>query len=509
MPSLNSYSVGRPKLNKETLIPKYTSFLRDESCLIGHADKIVFPTNINELVQEFTDATSQKSIVTVQGARTGLVGGAVPSGGIIINLSKMNKIITLCEQNDKTLMHVQAGVALQDIETEARKKGLCFPANPTEKTATIGGIFATGATGARKLMYGSTASYVQSIRWILPNGDVWDIVRGKYIFDEYGCIMPNGKSLKCRTDLPFSPLAVNIPRIGMDLIDFFAGSEGQFGVVAELELILLPIPKELWGVIYFFKKDMQALDFSSKLGEWRNAVGKDLLLAAEYFDTSTVTMLTAEKHQHPLLKSLPDFPKDARNAVYVELCSDDADTVEKALMHHLELFSDSGGDDENTWAENSTDGVQRLCDMRHAIIELINSKFAHRYSEDKVCVRYETDFTGSPIKSAEYITMYHKDMATHEMAGCVYGHILENNIHVALMPSSIEDNELCDALINQWAKIVMNDGGQLVSENGIGQLKRNLIHAHMPKMLKDEIKKIKNFFDPQGQMNIFEQGVQL
>ena len=86
--------------------------------------------------------------VTPRGTGTGLVGAAVPiHGGILLDLSTMNKIIEIDEEN--LTVTVETGVLLMDLTKYVEEHDLFYPPDPGEKTATIGGNISTNAGGMR------------------------------------------------------------------------------------------------------------------------------------------------------------------------------------------------------------------------------------------------------------------------------------------------------------------------------------------------------------------------
>ena len=100
--------------------------------------------------------------VTISGARTGTVGGAVPFGGYVISLERMNKIKSI-DQESMTAV-VEPGVILGDFQKAVEAKGLFYPPDPTEWSCQIGGTVATNASGARSFKYGATRGFVRGLR---------------------------------------------------------------------------------------------------------------------------------------------------------------------------------------------------------------------------------------------------------------------------------------------------------------------------------------------------------
>ncbi|MEG0377473.1 MAG: FAD-binding oxidoreductase, partial [Eubacterium sp.] len=165
----------------EGISPGYERYLKDESRVEGKAESICFPETVSDAVEAVRRAYKEKVQITVQGARTGLTGAAVPEKGSILNFSKMKGELKF---NEDGSLYAEAGVTLKEIHDYLRKSKVCFLPNPTEDTAAIGGMFGCNAMGIDGR---DTASSVLGLRWINGKGDLWEIKRGSYIFDKQGC----------------------------------------------------------------------------------------------------------------------------------------------------------------------------------------------------------------------------------------------------------------------------------------------------------------------------------
>lgn len=467
----------------------FEGYLRDESRLSGTADFIVFPENTEPIREALCLAKSRGLSVKVQGARTGLVGGAVPRGGLVLNLSRMNRILGMEDGG----LRAQAGVSLEQIETYAAAQGCFFPPNPTEATATIGGVFATGAAGASSLRYGAASRSIQALCWLTSEGALWELQRGDFVFDEHGCDLPEGKRLRVQPSNAAAPLAFGTPYSGLDLIDFLAGSEGKLGLAAELVLTLLPLPSQSWAVIYFFSEMENAFAFGEALGS-RLERDRQALVCAEFLNGGALSRLKPEK------LGLPPFPKGAEAAVYAELAGEGGSVLEAILAEHLELFAKIGENEENTWAEEGISGLRRFRQLRHAVPALVGEQPGFREEDGRHSARMETDFSGSPQRTADYIRMYQSGLKTEGLSGVIYGHLLQNRLHTAIFCNSPQEAKRANALITRWAERVVADGGTLVTENGVGSLKAALLDALMPKDVQAQRRAIKDFFDPEGRL---------
>lgn len=498
----------------EPIGDRYESYLRDESGLAGTAGGILFPQNTAALAEALAAAGAGQLPLTLQGARTGVVGGALPEGGLVVNLSRMNRLLGLRREAGRWFLRVEAGVTLEQLdafcarpapgafedaasakaaEELAKERRVFFPANPTEASATLGGVYAGGAGGPLGLAYGPAAGHVAAARWVTPAGEVWDIRRGEYRFTETGCPLPGGAPLCCESAGPGHPF---LPAPGTDLLDFLAGTEGALGALAELELALLPQPRETWALVCFFEEEQQALAFAGKLQAWRAGPAGGALQAAEFLDGAALALLDSGRGQNPFVKSLPAFPARRGAALCLELAGDDPDALEAALLAVLALFEEAGGDEQDTWAFNDAQGLRRLRDMRHALPEMLGGEWA----KNPQFGRIETDYAAPPEQVEQTCKMYREGLAGAGLPGCVYGHILQNTLHVALLPQTPAGAGAAASLAEGWGKWVLAQGGQIAAENGVGKLKRPLACRLLPPGQKKFLQGVKQHFDPQGRM---------
>lgn len=150
----------------EPMSEKFAGMLRDESRMEGHADAVARPCDTEQLAQAVKYAAQKGLPITVQGAATGVECGAVPRGGLLVSTRGMNRILGLREDGGKFFLRVQAGVTLEQVEEHLRKplggKAYFFSPNPTEKTATLGGAFASDAVGT----HGRVRDHVGDVLWI-------------------------------------------------------------------------------------------------------------------------------------------------------------------------------------------------------------------------------------------------------------------------------------------------------------------------------------------------------
>jgi len=308
----------------EEMSEKFAGMLRDESRMAGHAEAVARPRDADQLAQAVKYAAQNGMRITVQGAATGVEGGGVPQGGLLISTRGMNRVLGLREDGGSFFLQAQAGVTLEQVEEHLRKplggRAYFFPPNPTEKTATLGGAFASDAIGT--------------------NGRVRGHVR-------------------------------RVSRVE--------------GVIAELELALRPVPKFNWGVLLFFMSPGGANQWYESQGKpWTRAAPRsgvsDLarnkfaratasvgFAGHAYFDTAALTLL---RGHHNGCKP----PGDVCEAIYLELWDEDEAALEEELAAILELFLEAGGREEYAWAAEGLAEMEKFRAMCHAVPELINSE---------------------------------------------------------------------------------------------------------------------------------------
>ena len=135
-------------------------------------DAVVLPET-NEEVSAVIRIASQYDVPVVpRGMSSGLAGGSIPvRGGIVMSLTRMNRILEIDEENMTTT--VQAGVVTADLQAEVEKRGLFYPPDPSSiKQSTIGGNVACNAGGPRCLKYGVTEDYVMGLTVVLADGRI-------------------------------------------------------------------------------------------------------------------------------------------------------------------------------------------------------------------------------------------------------------------------------------------------------------------------------------------------
>ena len=175
------------------------SFLVDASNMPGgHAARVLFPENAQEVAGILAEATRERTPVTVSGAGTGIVGGRVPFGGIVLATDRLNQIIEIIKEGNGGKGVAEAGVVLADYQRVVEAQGLLYPPDPTERSCFLAATVATNSSGARTFKYGPTRNYIQRLKIALATGDVLDLRRGDVQADSEGKLhfgLSSGRSI--------------------------------------------------------------------------------------------------------------------------------------------------------------------------------------------------------------------------------------------------------------------------------------------------------------------------
>lgn len=489
---------------------KYMAYRRDESRMEGAFESISFPEKEEEAAEILRLCAEKNVPVTVQGARTGICGAAVPAGGHVLCTEKMNKVLKVSEEDGAAYLTAQPGLRISEIREALGREGIRgyrLACAPTEETAAIGGAYACNAKGPGGLLHGDIGDSVCGIRFLSPDGRAFSIRRGEYLFDGDGITLPGG-TRAALVDLPekawFTKGPFGLYR-GMDLIDALAGSEGTLGFVTELRLRLEPEAAERWGVLFFFPEEEELLQFLEGILPLRETGFEDggnaKIAAVEFYHRTALLLIDEARGQIEALRRVPDFPVGADCALYVEL--EAADDASDALGELLMRFEEAGGTEEFTWAGTGSQEMEKFVSMRHAVPEAVNTRVdRNRLAAPEIC-KIGCDLQAPVQKLREVLVMYEKGLADTGIPGVIFGHIAEAHLHVNLLPENTETFGKAVDLADSWAEKVCSMGGTAAAENGVGKRKRILFLTHTDPQRIRNAQKLKKAMDP---MNLLGPG---
>lgn len=467
---------------KELIFPmkeQYQEYVTDESKFSGYAESISFPENEEE-VAEIVGLLREKGIpLTIQGGKTGITGGAVPEGGHILNLSRMNRVKGSELLEDGTgRITIEPGINLIDLRNEInslfRKTPLFWPPDPTETSASAGGIAAAGAQGIGRLLYGKSENYIESVRILDYDGGIRDIHTGESIF------LPSGRKVE--------PLNTVL------------GKEGITGIITELTLKLIPKPESMWGIAFFFSTDEEAGEFAEQLKEDLPVNEAADIASVEYMDRETLLLIESRKPSMAKIKELPDIEEDVQAMIYIELHGSE-EGIEELAEQLMELAAGCGSDPDSAWAVSGETDVDKLHVFRHAAAETSNLFIEEARQKDGRLTKLGADMSLAGRTVPELLSYYRTQLKQAGLRGCIFGHILENHLHVNVLPRDYEEYEQGRDLLRIWADYAREQKGSAVSEHGIGKLKRKLLNEHLPQEYLSLCSELRSMFPQNEKIN--------
>ncbi len=464
----------------------------------GHAARLFIPESAEEIPAILLEANESKTPVTVSGARTGTVGGAIPFGGIVISLERLK---TLEIDKASQIAIVASGVILGDLQKAVEAKGLFYPPDPTEWSCQIGGTVATNASGARSFKYGATREYVRRIKVVLANGEVIEIARGDNLIEQEGSIFfrYSGREISAK------PLTYDRPNVRknvsgyynqspLDVIDLFIGCEGTLGVITEVELDLLPKPEGFFsGIVFFgnesdllrFVDDVRRVSFASRINQGATGEGSYGIDATllEYFDDRALSFI-GEK--------FPETPSDAAGAIFFE--QETTSLNEDDLLEQWnDLLEKHSADLGRSWFTTNDQDREKMRSFRHALPVTVNERISH-HGQRKV----GTDMAVPDVNFASFLRYYKETLDASGLDYVIFGHIGDCHLHANMLPKNADEAEKARHIYGRCVAQAIMLGGTVSAEHGIGKLKRKYLSAMMGERYLNEMAELKKAFDPYG-----------
>ncbi|ADX84463.1 FAD-binding oxidoreductase [Saccharolobus islandicus] len=403
---------------------------------------VFFPKDEDEVVRIVRFAKKNRLPIIPWGQGTSLTGAvSCDKNCILVDLSKMNKIL---EINDiDWYVRVQPGIKLIDLFEELEKKGFMLPPDPASFfLCSVGGAVAESSGGMKGVRYGSFREWVLSLRVVLPNGEVIKVGE---------------------------PLRKN--RAGYDLVHLFVGSEGTLGIVTEIWLRIIPIPKRKMVMIAAMLKDFESAG-EVIVGLRKNKILPEL---SEYVDADVVKALN--KHLSANLKETEG------GMLLISIEEDSVDDVLKVLEGKTVDIKIAEGEE-----------AEKLYSLR--------SQAAIAVKAESNKVFYAEDIVVPVSKLPEAIRRLREIGEKYNTKFYVISHIGDGNLHPNII---IEDKVARENAFEEIARMAIELGGSVSGEHGIGVQKAKLMAEQIVKhngvSVLDLMYHIKKLIDPDDIMN--------
>lgn len=436
-------------------------------------------------------AVSGGQSVTVRGAGSGMGGGNV-GPGLVLDLSALTSLRIDPEARTAT---AGAGVTCRALNEAAARHGLRFAPEPSSaRFATVGGMAACNAAGARSFRYGPIRDWITGLRMITADGQ--DLALSRSGQETEAAALGRFRAIEPRlveaADLireRFPGTRKNAAGYALDRwlesrspVDLVIGSEGTLGLITEVTLRLEPLPEATGGL--------------------RAAVADDgtLIRALEILRGSSASAI--EFLDHTFLRLVagavptPDR-EDARGAHALLLVEYQGTRDELATLldraagelspvtHPVRIVAEA-------------DQLQGLWEIRHAA-----SPILARLTDGRRSLQVIEDGCVPPDEFAEYLTGLRRITRDEAVDAVLFGHAGDAHAHVNLLPD-VTDPDWEDSvrrIFHRVTTLQLSLGGTTAGEHGVGRLRSGTLEAQYGREIVDLMGMVKDAFDPRGLLN--------
>lgn len=412
-------------------------------------EAVAFPANSEQVSLILRLATKEGFPVIPRGAGSGMSGGALPvEGGLVLAMNRFDRILSI--DQDNLICKVEPGVITADLQNAVEDLGLFYPPDPASKDiSTIGGNVAECAGGLRAVKYGVTRDYILGLTVVLPTGEI---------------INTGVETMKGVA--------------GYDLTRLIVGSEGTLAVVTAIILRLIPKPETKKTMIAFFP------DVASSVQTVTHIIMEKIIPTILEFIDRTCLDCVREEMDIPV-------PDGAGGMLLIEV--DGNKTTVEQDAEKIGNVCKKGGCLKFESASN-TQEAERLWEARRNVSPSLLTLRPHKISEDIVV----------PRSKMPALFDYLAELGlTYGLPVPAFGHAGDGNIHVNVMLDKDNPRELenAHALIKVLFERLIQMGGTITGEHGIGITKSPYLEMEIPRAGLELMRRIKKAFDPKGVLN--------
>ncbi len=400
-------------------------------------------------------------VVPISG-NTGLVGGTMTQGGLLLSLERMNRIRQV--KRDARLVIAEAGVILSRLHEAAEAEGLYFPLwFGARGSAMLGGVLSTNAGGSNVLRYGSTRSLCLGLEVVLPDGRILNLMS-----------------------------ELHKDNSGYDLKNLFIGAEGTLGIITAAVMKLVPAPKAHATATLAVRSVPDALTLLNRMQE---ATGGKV----EAFEFMPRT------YSERLREARPDLGLPFDHIPEVTILIEAATTVPH------EATPDANGDIPLV---ATLEGI--LADMMQAglITDAILARseqqrramWARREAAAEIGVglhpEVDTDVCLPLDKVDTFLAMAIRRLESLDPGArtLTVAHLGDGNLHFTAYPTR-DDEDLKDRVLETIEDVVAELGGSFSAEHGVGLSKLPSMRRRKDPVAVEVMRTLKQALDPQGIMN--------
>ena len=437
------------KTNVSTAYEDLLVYSYDATKQKGVPDIILTPHSAHEISGIMRIANGHNIPVYPRGAGSGLTGGSIPlHGGIVLNLSAMNRIIEIDEKN--MIAIVEPGVVVRNFQDAVEKLGLFYPPDPASNMmATMGGTVGECAGGLRCVKYGVTRDYVLGLEIVMPNGDIMS----------FGV-----RTIKGVT--------------GYDIVRLLVGSEGTLAITTKIILKLISKPAFIRTFLVFFD-DIQNLA--------QSVIG---IISARIIP-STMEMIDETSYRIVQKYKGVSASDRTKGILLIELDGDKV-SVESHKDTVESICKNNGAFEIRTTTE--PEERDDIWDIRRNISPALYTAAKYKINED-ICVP-RTAMPDAFRRVSEIAEKYNLLIAK-------FGHAGDGNIHINILYNENDMNTLQRAhkAIEDIMRMAIELGGTLSGEHGIGIAKAPYLKFEIHDSELNLMRSLKRLFDPNNILN--------
>ena len=438
-------------VGKENVLSSETDLMLygyDASLFKGKPECIVLPGSTDEVSRIVKFAHGEGIHVVARGSGTNLSGGTIPTkGGIILHLSRMNRILEIDIENQRAV--VEPGVFTLILKNQLARYGYVYQPDPaSEKVSTFGGNFGENSGGPHCLKYGVTTNHIMGAEVVLYNGEV---------------IQVGGKAL----DNP-----------GYDLTGILVGSEGTLGIATKVILRIMPKPEAVKTMLAIYN----SLEDASRTV---SAIIADGIIPATLEMLDRLTIKAVEESIHA------GFPLDAEAVLLIEL-DGLKDGMERLAERIMEICKKSKAREVRV-AKTEAERAQLWAGRKGAFGAI--SRFRPNYL---VC-----DGTVPRTKLPEVLAQVMEVGKKYNLVIVNVFHAGDGNLHPLILFDERDEEELRRVHLagSEIMKICAEAGGTISGEHGIGTEKIKEMFFIFTLHDIAAMKQVKIAFDPEEVYN--------
>ena len=420
---------------------------------------VVFPINTKKLKEIVIFCFENDIKIVPQGGNTSLTGASVPtykSQEIIINFSKMNKILEIDKSNLTVL--VEAGLILDNLKENLDKEGLYFPINLSSSgSCMIGGNIATNAGGINALKYGTMKDNLIGIEMITGNGT----------------LLSNLSKMKKNNT-------------GYDLKSIVSSSEGTLGMISKALLKIYPKPTDSFTFFVAYENLNLCIESFKQI---RN-IYYDKLESAELIPNYSFEVCLKNNfiNKHFFKTKNPWYVMYRLNLYenklnFQNIFENNYPVLDKFIK---EILIPTSIEQENKIWKFRDDLVEAYKMEGKVVTNDISIPL------DKIDIFFKT--------AASHLNKIPMEIKLHP-----FGHLGDNNIHFNMVLPNIEDLnsyiKIRDEIYLYINDLVQSYGGSFSAEHGIGQIKKDSLLKYKTSSEIEIMKNIKKIFDPKNILN--------